>query len=220
MLVQESSTRSALGHTVEETPSMAICAFNRRDAVSHQVVQAGEMAVAKDCIDAYFHSARKYTAKGDAEDGHGVTRVRAIYAQADILAHAAHGCKGADLCVGIQIAFKQIQEGLALAKGSARYAPLLYMGTVHFWRAALPLMRSGTWQHMQQPLAAVVALLVALPGYPAWKARLTGALGQCLGEVRKQNVRLLLGIITECNAYLKTIHSSRVFNCASVSRPR
>ena len=181
------------------------------------------MAVAKDCVDAYFHSARKGTAKGDAEDGHGVTQVRAVYARADVLAHAAHGCKGADLVVNIQTAFKQIQQGLALAKASARYAPLLYMGTVHFWRAALPLMRSGTWQHVQQPLAAVVALLVALPGYPAWKARLMGALGQCLGEVRNQLCRLLLGIIELLSAKRDCCQRCRqagVCNCASVSRPR
>ena len=113
-----------------------------------------------------------------------VTLIRVEYARARLLAHDAQGCKGSDLVSKIKAALAVLQAALTAAKSTMRMAPLLYLGLVHFWRISAPLMRAGTWQHLQEPLTSLQSIAATLPGQEAWKAKITGALAQCLGEVR------------------------------------
>jgi hypothetical protein len=133
----------------------------------------------------------RYSGKNEVLEGNNAAHIRAFYARGCILAHACHACKGEDLVAGTRAALKQIQEGLTMAKGSQRYSFLLYNGSVHFWKAARPLMRLGTWKELQEPLVALHAAVNGIEGHKAWKAQVAGALGQCLGEVRPGQ-RLLL----------------------------
>jgi hypothetical protein len=113
--------------------------------------------------------------------------IRILYAHACVISNAQKREEGKGLIEGVKRAIAQVLKGIQCAKRSARYAYLVYNGSVHFWHVAHPLMRDGYWQHIQESLAEVYNAVKELEGHSVWKARLASAMAMSSAAVRHRD---------------------------------
>lgn len=122
-------------------------------------------------------------AKGAANDTKDSWFVRACFAHADIIIQENCQRKGKVLREGVQLAAQLISQGIQAAQQTKRYIHLVHNGSVQMWRAIRPLMRSGRWALIHEPLATVHAAMKQLEGHVLWKATLASAMAQCAAAV-------------------------------------